>query len=186
MSNKALYTQEIDSFTTLSNEDIKECVNLFEKMVSKHKDCQALVARNVGVNVDLCYIYWKDKWVLVGDLRVKTIKSSGFYTSSEGSYDVAGRFKVTRTRACEYQGVLLTLGENGVFEKETISGKANGNMSRVLQRMYSDNTNNPIWAKGKKYMPIDPARYGLLLTKKDTTVPIVNRIVNYVKKGDED
>lgn len=185
MSNKALYTQPIKPFTEYSDEQIQECVALFKKMVSKHKDCQALTARNIGHNVDICYIYWKDKWILVGDLRVKEVKSSGYYTSSEGSYDVAGRFRVKRSRACDYRFVLLTESDAGAFGIEPMSGRANGNISRVLQRMCSDNSNSPIWVLGKKYLPIDPARYGLLLTKKDNTVSIASKVASFFKRNDE-
>ena len=183
-NNKELYKEKVESFVQYTDEQLNECIESFKSMVSKHKDCQALVARNIGKNVDLCYILWKDQWILVGDLRVSPIQERGFYMSSEGSYDVPGRFKVKRARDCKYSFVKLTANDNGSFEKQHMEGKANGNISRVLQRMYTDNNNEPIWVLGKKYLPVDPVRYGLLRARKTDTTSIMGKIASFFMRKD--
>ena len=184
MNHKELYNTPARSWVTAPQEEIDACVASFEKMVKKHKDCQALVARNVGVNLDLCYIFWDGYWKIVSDLKVMEDSNSGYYKSSEGSYDCAGRFKVNRARACKYSGIELRKEENGKYCPDHFSGKANGNFARVLQRMYNDNHGKPIWVAGRKYLPVDPVRYGIMWKKKDQR-SIVEKLRDKFKKTKE-
>lgn len=183
MNHKELYNTPPKSWLDVNPEEIDACVDAFHSMLKKHKDCQALVARNVGYNIDLCYMVFKDKWTLVTNLKVMEISETGHYTSSEGSYDCAGRFKVSRARSCRYTAVVLTK-ENGKYVPSTVTGKADGNLARVLQRMYNDNHGKPIWVAGRKYLPVDPVRYGIMWKKKDQR-SIVEKLRDKFKKTKE-